>query len=350
MIKQKVGIVGLGAYGNNQAIPFYIANYPTLIINTALRDLDSVTEIDEQYKYHIAGGEGCNKDRKKSKELLKKNIDNIINEIKIKLPDIEYLVIIGSAGGGSASGMLPSLKRVAMNELNIKSCNIVTVLPDTRTESVQALLNCYETLSEIEQLNEPGATYILDNSKVNDKMKINADFFKYFDSLLISNGTSKLGNVDEAEIEQLIMTPGMSIISSICKDKSNTQTLINTFSNNIFAPLEDDKVIKYIGLINADNGMNIDVKDIYERIGIPLDSYIGYEAGNYTLCILAGLSLPYTKLSEIKDIIESNKDTINHNLTAQQNNRLSDGIDFFTIAPATVKVEKKKINSRDLLF
>ena len=44
------------------------------------------------------------------------------------MPGIEYLFIIGSAGGGTASGVLASMKRIAMNELGLKACIIVTIL------------------------------------------------------------------------------------------------------------------------------------------------------------------------------------------------------------------------------
>ena len=144
-VKNKCGFLAIGAYGGNQALPFYKEKYPCLFVNTAMPDLDSLTDVDEKYKYHIPGGEGCNKDRKKSKELFRKDIDNIMNEVKEKLPGIEYLFIVGSAGGGTASGVLASMKRIAMNELGLKACIIVTILPNTKTESVKALINAYET-------------------------------------------------------------------------------------------------------------------------------------------------------------------------------------------------------------
>ena len=82
MLKPKCGFVGIGAYGGNQVLPFYKVKYPSLFINTATTDLESLTEVDEQYKYQIPGGEGCNKDRYKSRELIRKDIDNIIKEVK----------------------------------------------------------------------------------------------------------------------------------------------------------------------------------------------------------------------------------------------------------------------------
>lgn len=349
-VKRKCGILAIGAGGGNVATPFYKAGYPSLFVNSARLDLDSLTEVDETYKYHIPGGEGCNKDRKKSKELFRKDIDNIINEIKEKLSGIEYLFIIGSAGGGTASGVLASMKRVAMNELGLKACIIVTILPNTKTESVKALINAYETLAEIEQLEEAGMTIILDNNKNANKMRINEMFFCYLDALLTNNSSSVLGNVDNAEVEEMISTTGMAIISKLGKDKSDTQQLISTFHNNIYAPLEDDKVIKYMGLINVGNGKDIQIEDLYSEIGTPLDSFIGFEA-DATICVLAGLSLPYAKMAEIKGIIDCNKDTIKRNLTAQSKGKLSESLGFFDdIMPGNKPKAEKKTSNRDLLF
>ena len=69
-VKDKCGFLAIGAYGGNQCVHFYKKGYPTLFVNTALQDLDSLTEVDGMYKYHIPRGEGCNKDRSKSKKIL----------------------------------------------------------------------------------------------------------------------------------------------------------------------------------------------------------------------------------------------------------------------------------------
>ena len=346
-VKEKCGFLAIGAYGGNQCIHFYRAGYPVLFINTAIQDLESLKGVDSDCKYHIPGGEGCNKNREKSKAIFKKDLDSIVTKIREKLSGVDILFIVGSSGGGTASGILASMKKIVMNDLDLKACCIVTVLPNTKTESVKALINSYETLSEIERLDEPGATFILDNDKNINKFKINEMFFCYLDALLTSHVSSALGNVDNAEIEELISAPGMAVISKLGKDKSDTQQLINTFRNNIYAPLEADKVIKYIGLINSGNGRSIQINDIYDEVGIPLDCYIGYESPS-TICILSGLSLPYSKMNEIGEMLDDVKGSINHNLAPKQS-RLGE-LNFFDETPSDNKKTEKKKSNRDLLF
>ena len=81
------------------------------------------------------------------------------------------------------------------------------------------MINAYETLAEIEQLDEAGMTVILDNDKNVNKMRINEMFFCYLDALLTNNSSSVLGNVDNAEIEEMISTTGMAIISKLGKEE-----------------------------------------------------------------------------------------------------------------------------------
>ena len=81
-----------------------------------------------------------------------------------------------------------------------------------------------------------------------------------------------------------------------------------------------------------------------------MDTFTGYEA-DATICILSGLSLPYAKMADIKGVIDSNKDTIRRNLTAQNKSRLSEGLGFFDdIVPIDKPKTEKKGSYRDLLF
>lgn len=90
------------------------------------------------------------------------------------------------------------------------------------------------------------------------------------------------------------------------------------------------------------------VSTIYKHIRI-LKSH-GYVSDG-TICILTGLSLPYTKMAEIKEIIDANKGTIKRNLTAQRQNRLTDSFDIFgDIVPVETPKNEKKKSNRDLLF
>ena len=226
---------------------------------------------------------------------------------------------------------------------------VITVLPNTRTESLKALENAYNTLCEIEQLEEPGATFILDNDRLGDKLKINELFFTYLDALLTNNSTSKYGNADTEEIQVMLQTPGMAVITLLDKDKTNTQQIINSFQNNIYAPLEEDKVLTYSMIICAGLGAGVNTEEINAEFGKPYDCFRGYES-DITICMLSGLSLPYAKLKEIQKQLESSKDTINRNRAAKSEKRLTSKFEFFEPVKEEAPKTTKKRCSRDLLF
>lgn len=110
--------------------------------------------------------------------------------------------------------------------------------------------------------------------------------------------------------------------------------------------MEKDGVIKYMGLMNSGN--RIKVEELYKEVGVPYDKFEGFETKS-TICMLAGLSLPYTKLEEIKTIIDSNKDIIKRNLEAPTQKKL-DGIAFFEDAIVEKPKTEKRVSTRELLF
>lgn len=60
------------------------------------------------------------------------------------------------------------------------------------------------------------------------------------------------------------------------------------------------------------------------------------------------MSLPYTKMDEIREKIDASKDTIKRNITAQNNSRLTNNLGFFD--EVSEKPKEKKKSNRDMLF
>ena len=80
-----------------------------------------------------------------------------------------------------------------------------------------------------------------------------------------------------------------------------------------------------------------------------LATFEGFGA-DATVLAISGASLPYSKLDEIKQKIDDNKDTIKRNLMATSERRLTGSIDFLgDVTSEKPKTEKKK-STRDMLF
>ena len=112
-MKEKISFVAVGQAGGNIGQLFEKKGYSVLYINTSKEDLDTLESA--KFKYHIPGGEGCNKDRRKAKQLIIDDFDNIAREIESKVK-ADMLFVIFASGGGTGSGAGPMLTDLLIDE------------------------------------------------------------------------------------------------------------------------------------------------------------------------------------------------------------------------------------------
>ena len=331
-MKNNIGFIAIGQAGGNIGVLFEKAGYTVLHINTSPEDLATLTEA--KHTYHIKDGEGCNKDRDKAKELIFEDFTDISEEIKQKIHE-EFIYVIFSSGGGTGSGSSPVLIDLLIQHTD-KKVGAITILPSP-TEPLKTAINAYECFRELEEIDGIGATFVLDNGKA-DKFLINRNFVTLFSSLIeIPHHRNFKGNIDIAEIKELLSTRGAAIISKMSKHTSDTPRLIKSFKENIFAPLETDRVIKYIGLSAC---AQIDMDAVMLETGVCLDVFQGFNSEN-TICMLCGLTFPYTALERIRSKIDGSKEAVTKSLAATRETKLSDGINFLN-EPQTSSSKSKK--------
>ena len=347
-VNGRYGFIGLGQMGGNVVKSIHAKGYSVMAANTAQSDLDGL-DIPEECKYHILGGYGSSKERKKAKQLLAENncenFDLLVNEIKERFKDCQVIFIVGSSGGGSGSAIVPAVKMRLQAETDKIIC-VVTCTPDDNA-SMKEYMNCYEFFQELESIEGGGATFIIDNNKNKDKLVLNEQFACYLDAFLNCETSSARGVVDRAEIENVLSQKGTCIVNKQGSDKATTQTVIERIRDNIYVPLENDGVVANIALVNSNN--NVRLNEIIENVGKPLATFEGWES-DATVLAISGCSLPYKKLEEIKQKIEDNKDTIKRNLTATSERKLTGSIDFLGDITAEKPKPEKKKSTRDLLF
>lgn len=336
------GFLGIGQFGGNITKKFEEAGYPCVVANSSIEDLATR---NAKNKLHFRNGQGCHKNRKKSKALLKENLEVLIDEVRSKMNGVTTLFICASSAGGTGSGMLAAVAKILSKQLGINIC-IVTVLPD-KAENFQSYANTVELFQEIEKLDGIGATFILDNLKNKDKMRINDIFFTHLDAFLSNENGGEYGCLDRSEIDNLLCTPGMSILSKLGKDNSD-KLLSSLVGNNIYASIEPNKVIRYMGVMSCNT--NVELGEIYSQIGTPVDTYIGTNAHS-NVCMLAGLSFPKTRLNEIKTMAQTSAEIIKKGMDAANDSLFDDGdMDFLGVFDVDVKHKKEeKVSSLDIL-
>lgn len=351
-MKKEIGFVCVGQAGGNIGILFEKSGFDVFYINTSREDLDSIK--GAVHKYHIKDGEGCNKDRDKAKAILAENIDELLQEIKNKIPE-KIVFVIFAAGGGTGSGTSPFLIDILRQETDRK-VGCITILP-AEGDSFKAQVNAFEAireLSEIESSNNTAATFFLDNNKGKDKLKINRDFHELFLNFLNipSKCISMKGNIDKAEVKTVLSTPGMSILHQVPNkraEESYEAKLMEAFHNTIFASMEKDKIVRYLSLAIPENG-TVDVKKLKTEVGMSMDEFLGYGSDSL-ICSLSGLSYPFTRLEELKTKVMGCRQEITKSLKASNAGKLSLDTSFLEMGDKQELPGKSSQNtsSRDLL-
>jgi tubulin-like protein CetZ len=333
-MKKNIGFIALGQAGGNIGTLFSDRGYDGMFINTSLEDLDTLKKA--KFKYHIKDAEGANGNRDKSKELIIADAENILKEIEEKMQN-EIILVIFSAGGGSGSGGGPMLTDLLRNEYPNKIILPVTVYP-AEDDSLKAYINAYECYKELEQIKSKGCTFILDNNSKKDKLAINRSFVELFDSMVETlNYKSIKGNIDKSELKEMLTTEGCFIISKMGNKNASTSKLLNSIKESIFAPLENDKVIKYVWLSTS---IDIDHEDIKKEFGLFIDIFQNYNT-DFTMLMLAGLSYPFGSLEKMKNRIIKSKEIVQKNLQEPKNNKLEEGINFLNSSDS--KIEKPAV-------
>ena len=335
-MKKRISFIAVGQAGGNIGQLFEKKGFPVLYVNTSKEDLDTLESA--KHKYHVPGGEGCNKDRHKAKQLIIADFDNIAGEIEAKVK-ADMMLVIFASGGGTGSGAGPMLMDLLIGEG--KTVGAVTVIPALE-ESVKSQINSYECFSELTEISQTAACFILDNGK-GDKLELNAAFADAFSAFLDvpEKHKSIKGNIDKAEVMETLKAHGMAVLAG---DKGKESAgVIQALKDGVFAPIEQDRAVKYIA---ASIAGDVRMADLEMAIGTPLDNFQTFN-DTETICCISGLSYPQARLELVYEKAADSKEQIKKNLAAARESGMKKGVNFLDeMEPQLKKQEIKKPQSR----
>ena len=271
-LKEEIKFLAVGAAGANVSQMLEKKGFKTYYVNLAKQDLDL---INSPNKLHIKNGEGASKNRDKAKEVLSESIDEVLDILDQQITE-KYIFVVYSLGGGTGSGVGTFLAETIAENPD-KKVGLVIILPSMK-ESLQARINTYEALSEIVSLkNRLGSIFILDNNKRKDRLSINRSFAGLFDSFInIADVPSSIqGVIDIAEQKTLLETSGVAMIHKMAQNEQSD--LLATVNEGIYAPIEPNKKIKYIGLSQPEakeDRVAIEISSVIDVVGQPIDTYM----------------------------------------------------------------------------
>lgn len=341
-LKEDIRFLAVGAAGGNVAQMLERKGYKAYYINLAKQDLDL---INSPNKLHIKNGEGASKNRDKAKEVLSESIDDVLEVLEQQIME-KYIFVVYSLGGGTGSGIGTFLASVIAENPD-KKVGLVVILP-SMSESLQARINSYEALAEIIKLQKSlGSVFILDNNKREDKLSINRTFAGLFDSFVnIAMVSSIRGVIDLAEQKTLLETSGVAMIHRVAQNEQSD--LLPTIKNGIYADIEPNKRIKYIGLSQPDTKDAIGIDVVIDVVGQPIDNYMSY--GNQeTVLYLAGLSFPKTYINSLAESIKAEQERV-QKVIEDDDICMDSNINFLTKKTTVAKIPEKQLSARERLL
>lgn len=341
ILKNDIRFLCVGAAGANVGQMMNRKGFKTYYVNLAKQDLDL---INSPNKLHIPNGEGASKNRSKAKTVLSESIDDVMNVLEQQITE-RYVFVTFSLAGGTGSGLGAFLGSVLAENPDKKVC-LVIILP-SMSESLQARINTYEALSEIVALkNELCSIFILDNNQREDKFSINRSFANLFDSFInIGSFSSIRGVIDIAEQKTLLETSGVAMIHKVA---GNQENLLSTINTGIYAPLEPNKRVKYIGLSQPDTKETITISDVMDVVGESIDSFCGY-GNEETVLYLAGLSFPKTFIENLEKSIRAEQERV-QKVMEDEDLHMDSNINFLATKPVEKKEPEKKLTMRERLL
>lgn len=346
MIMGSIGIIGIGEGGCNIASKFEQFGYKKVFyINSAMKDLDKI-ETSPENMYHIPNASGCVRNREKAKEYLKENYDIILNNVQGKLSNLRIIFCIFSMGGGTGSGMTPMLINALMKRLPNTTFNVIGIIPDSLS-SPRMKYNACECYNEIKKLKSGlGNIYFINNDNACQDGKMSVKLETLDNSLIsrihnIVTVSDSSGSVDEAEVLELLSTPGNVLIGDIVDDKNDMKVIYDVSLTPTKSGCEY--------LLYSINEMSTSTRDtVEEEFGIPSDSFTAHNDDSDFVAAF-GMSLPEDVFNLLKEETEVVMD-LREEVEETESLDISSLNSRFSKSKVSPKIkEKAKKNSQSLL-
>lgn len=338
-MKERIAFVAVGQAAGNIGRLLEMEGYAVLYVNTSEEDLETLEGV--KFKYHIPGGEGCNKDRHKAKQLVVDDFDSIAAEIDAKAAGAGMLFVIFASGGGTGSGAGPMLADLLIDEG--RAVGVITVIPAPE-ESVKTQINAYECFTELEAIGGTGACFIIDNAR-GERMRLNREFVGAFTAFLGIPGRDRSieGNIDRAEAMETLKAHGMAVAA--CSSGEGSAGLIRALSDGPSAPVEGDRAVKYIAASLAGDAR---MEDLEKAFGTPVDNFRTASAGQ-SCCCISGLSYPRGRLEEVYQKAMGSRELVERSLAAARDAGLKEGVNFLAGLEPRREGERKRQSKREIM-
>lgn len=323
------GVIGCGNAGSQIADLAQNEGFDCFIINSSIRDMATVNFPQERMAI-IGEGRGVGKDRAKSKEYMKMCIkEQVINAKVFKdfMHLKEVVFIVSSTGGGTGSGLAPTLLNLLQHIYPTTKFILVGILP-TNEESYDTLENTIAYMQELTKLNCTFMSY--DNSK-SSKVTINNEIVEDFKVIRGDYINTALNDaIDENDMAEILNNKGRIVVGRVTDIENNSpinELLLDSITNNNYATNIDGVSgnVKFgvMSTLTAQLSTKFDdnILAIRKTIGEGiLFKNIAKGNENKIAVVATGLALPSNRMAAIVDKVNAIKLQIEENIDKTTDN------------------------------
>jgi hypothetical protein len=255
------------------------------------------------------------------------------------------IVIVYATGGSTGSGLSSVVAQYILDvyEEGEKIIVPVPVLPSEK-EAINKHKNAYQAIQELMSLEGLGATFVLDNNscKSGDLRWINKSFVSLFDAFLTDDSWGEPNNFDESERREMLSDEGIMILS-YCKEGMS-----KLLEDNIFAPLQNDKICGNIGIIHSGRN-DVSVDQIIAEVGKPFNISEGW-GGKATLIAVSGMTFPIDHISRLGNLAVEGQRERQRNIETAKEQELPTLVFSLDTKKQKSNKNKPKLAGRDALL
>ena len=231
--------IGVGQAGGNVVRELDLNDIKTFFVNTSLEDLESLNHENGERLFHISGTKGMAKSRELAKQIIQTdaNHDIISEAIYKKYANSKIYFFVFSTAGGTGGGMTNDIMKAMKEMYPDKVINAVPILNHDDEDMImqQNSIQCIKELKELYDQGTVTSIQFIDNSKkdLNKKEQINKIFSNLMTSLMTFENSTKSGNLDEQELEDIFSTRGILTIHEL-SNKDITKEIANIEKSSIY--------------------------------------------------------------------------------------------------------------------
>ena len=339
-IKKNTMIIGLGNCGCKITKLFADMGYSTMFANGSQQDLKVLGNMKGIYKLDGYDGFGGHRER-----AMKCLCDNVEFTEALEKIEQKIIILIYAVGGSTGSGLSAVVAQYIKDVYGENKIIVTVPVLPKENEAINRHKNSYQAVQELMSLDGIGATFFLDNNNCEgtDLRWINKTFVSLLDAFLTDDSWGEPNNFDESERLEMLSDPGAMIIS-YCKDG-----IEKLLTDNIFAPLQKDRVCNNIGVIHKDKN-DVDIDIIVAEVGKPLNISEGW-GGKCTLIAVSGMSFPVDHIQRLGKLAIDGQKERQHNIEMAKGHSLPT-LEFNDIEKPKIKsdIDKPKLTGRDALL